>query len=256
MKRPIQYCLMGLILLFGQSTVAYAPGDCAKCHKKGSSESRLQIPLETYNLSVHAGKITCQDCHNGVLDDAHKTAKGSGSVDCGQCHEQENRHGTGAGSGSPPGCYSCHTRHGILPKDHTRSSVHPQNLKQTCGACHPAAAGDAGFLPWLPSVQIRTHGKQDLSCAYDEGDCLGCHQGRGAHGEERPISERDCYKCHLPSTGHLPLWGRVHPVPEAKQRVWSRFAGAVYTGAALVLFLGGLTFCVRRFSHRSGKRRE
>jgi hypothetical protein len=33
-------------------------------------------------------------------------------------------------------CSDCHTPHRNLPADDRRSSVHPQNLVQTCGRCH------------------------------------------------------------------------------------------------------------------------
>ncbi len=235
---------------------AYTTEDCIACHRTGSGKSVLLMNPEEYNRSVHAGEITCSDCHKNVIGEEHITARESGSVDCGQCHEQQNRHGVGSEKGTRPHCSSCHTRHGILKSDHEESSVHPEQLKRTCGACHAAQAGNAAFLPWLASLTVKTHGKQDLSCNYDKQDCLGCHQGQAAHGEETAINDRSCPACHFPSNDQAPLMGAIHPSAESRTTPWNALAKGVYGLTALLLLVGGFGFTVRRLSNKKPNRKR
>ena len=133
MRQIVRFSLVVLIFTAAQAGFAYTPQECISCHKTGSAESKLQISIDEYNASIHGEEeTTCQDCHSLVEDDKHQTTPGAGAVDCGSCHEQENRHGWKSTTGTRPQCYSCHTRHGILAKDDPRSSVHPRRLKQTC----------------------------------------------------------------------------------------------------------------------------
>ena len=255
MKNFLRYSLGVLVFLTVHNAWAYTPEDCVRCHKKGSGESTRQISWDEYALSVHAKEITCLDCHGGVIDENHITTKGSGKVDCGECHEQENRHGLRSQVESRPECYSCHTRHAIMQKDHEASSVHPDNLKQTCRSCHPEQSGEAGWLSWLSSVQIRSHGKQDFGFEYDEENCLGCHQGQGAHGEKMPLNHEECYKCHILQNGQTPLLGTIHPTGESKNRPSSPIVLVVYA-IAIILLLGGYRFYVRRASKKTRKLRK
>jgi hypothetical protein len=256
MRRPCQYGLAAMIFLLGHSLFAYEPEDCVRCHQPGSLESRLQIPLKAYEDSVHAGEITCQDCHRGVEDTAHKTDRGSGRVDCGPCHEQENQHGLGSERGIRPQCQACHGSHGIFRKDNKASRIHPQNLKETCGQCHPNQTGKSELLPWLTSVRIRSHGKQDFGYAYDSGDCLGCHQGRAVHGEPALVNDRNCHRCHMPIHGQSPLLGSIHPVQEGKTTPSFGFARAIYSIAVILAVLGAFGFFIRGFSCRSRRPRK
>lgn len=253
MKKIVPCILFCLLLLSARHLHAYTTEDCIECHRTGSGKSTLQIDLDEYNHSVHAGEITCRDCHKSVIDKRHITMKGSGSVDCGQCHEQQNRHGQGSENGTRPRCYSCHTRHDILKGDHTASSVHPEQLKKTCGACHPAQVGNAAFLPWLTSLKVRSHGKEDLGCSYDEKDCLGCHQGKAAHGETTVINDRSCPTCHFPSHGRSPLLGAIHPSPGSGSDPWNEFAKGIYGLAAILLLVGGFGFYIRKLTRKTPK---
>jgi hypothetical protein len=248
------WCAVFLFFLPGPSLFAYEPDECVNCHGEGSGKSALHMSMGEYENSVHHNEISCTDCHAGVVDEDHIKNSGSGRVDCGGCHDQVNRHGMGSRvMGARPQCYSCHTRHGIQGKDHPASSVHPDNLHRTCGSCHPAQTGDAGFLAWLPSVRIRTHGKQDFACDYDEADCLGCHQGRAAHGEETPRNQRDCWKCHFSTDDRRGVLGNVHPKPKDKKDTLDIIAGAIYGVAVALLLMGGCRFYTRRFYRNIGK---
>jgi hypothetical protein len=256
MKRFICGCSLLLLLVWALPVFSYEQADCLRCHGQGSSESNLTINQGAYEHSVHYKEITCLDCHTGIENDAHMKQKGSGKVDCHTCHDQENRHGlTAQGPGIRPKCNDCHTKHAILDKANPDSSVSPANFSKTCGPCHPAQFGETGVMTWLPSVQIKTHGKQDFSCDFDEQDCLGCHQGKGAHGEGTLLNDRDCWKCHFPKNGRARVMGNIHPKSKEKNDTRYIIAGAVYGVAAALLLFGGCCFYGRRFSTKSGNKK-
>lgn len=189
----------------------YTVEDCIECHQTGSEDSELHISVQDYQKSAHADETACQDCHTGVVDDDHQSTEGSGAVDCGQCHEQENRHGGNGLEVERPKCYDCHSRHNILAKTDPASTVHTAQLPATCAGCHPVASGkNKGYFAWFPSFQVASHNKADFSASFDKDNCLGCHQGAGAHGETEPIDEQTCYKCHSPALDSA-MWGLMHP---------------------------------------------
>lgn len=246
-----------LIILKADCGWTYTSEDCIRCHEEGSTGSVLRISVKEFESSVHGRDMTCEDCHAGVEDGGHETTKGSGAVNCGQCHEQKNRHGLQSKTGMYPGihrprCYSCHTRHNILEKDRVESSVHPGQLKETCRACHPAECGETDYLSKLPSMQIASHNKQDFNRSYEKDNCIGCHQGLAAHGESEPVNDQDCYKCHAPQKGHAPLWGYIHPKADLEKQPSVFWAAVIYQFFIVVLLWGGFRFFVLKFSGRSG----
>jgi cytochrome b subunit of formate dehydrogenase len=137
---------------------------CGACH------AEIQ---ETWAASIHGqaaalgapGAPVCTDCHgeHAILgkgepgSPVHKTRVAA--VTCGRCHADERLaerynlpldkvrtfadsfHGLAARGGQQTvaNCASCHGAHSVLPSRDPRSSVHPSNLPQTCGACHPGA---------------------------------------------------------------------------------------------------------------------
>jgi hypothetical protein len=176
-------------------------------------------------------------------------------VDCGKCHEQVNRHGSKTAGNDQPQCHACHTSHRILEKDDPSSSVHPSNLRGTCGVCHPVESGGADYLTWLPSVRIKSHPKQDFSVSYDQTNCLGCHQGAGAHGESGNINKQTCYGCHLTPEGHGALLGRIHPKADVQKQPATYAAAMVYQLSLAILLWYGFRLLIHRFKARSRNRR-
>ena len=256
MKKFIFYFSGLLVLLTAYDTLGYTPEDCIRCHKEGSPESRLNMSLKEYEASIHRREMPCQDCHTGVIDENHKTMKGSGAVDCSQCHDQENRHGFKSKNEHRPRCYSCHTTHAIFEKANELSSVHGKNLKKTCKTCHPVECGDRDYMSWLPSLQIASHNKQDFGQVFDADNCLGCHQGMAVHGEDAPINDQDCYKCHFSPEGEPLLLGYIHPQADLEKHPTIFAAGAVYLLLIMVLFSGGFVFCIRKLSRKRKDRRS
>jgi nitrate/TMAO reductase-like tetraheme cytochrome c subunit len=143
--------------------------DCGFCHPEEQAE---------YAQSVHgaaraAGNPdvpTCASCHGGhtvaaARDPASRVAPRNLPQTCASCHEEErlaSRYGMSAhryatyldsyhgvvnryGEAAVANCASCHGVHDIRPSSDPASSIHPDNLGRTCGACHPGAeAGLAG----------------------------------------------------------------------------------------------------------------
>ena len=135
---------------------------CGKCHSD---------VLEVYSQSVHGVAVKagskdapdCTSCHgeHNILAPAEAGSLVNptrvSTVTCGHCHAderlaarynmsqdklpsfQDSFHGLASRGGSQTvaNCASCHGIHNILASTDPRSTVHPKNLGQTCGRCHP-----------------------------------------------------------------------------------------------------------------------
>jgi len=249
MKVFLLFIALCLFTLKPGLSAAYDDADCRACHGIGSKESRLRVSLGEFEDSVHGRDLACADCHEDIVDESHEQARSS-TVDCTGCHEQPNRHGQGASGGAAPRCWDCHTRHHVLSPGSPRSSVHASNLTRTCRGCHPSETGDRDFLSALPAVRIASHGKQDFSTAYTMGNCLGCHQGKAAHGESERLSGDNCDRCHLRENGESPLLGRMHPEadPGAQPVVFA--SALLYQAGLWALVLAGFVFFTRARTKR------
>lgn len=215
----------------------YTPEDCIACHGPDGEDSSLHISVADYEASAHGAEITCLDCHTGVMDDTHMETEGARTVDCGACHDQENRHGMNGDASSRPACQDCHTRHHILGKADPNSTVHADRLPETCGGCHPVEAGETDFISWFSSFKISSHEKADFSRRYDKDNCLGCHQGKAAHGEETPIDDQDCHRCHGAPDAPGAMWGYMHPKVDAAEQPVTVASAALHQVFLLFLFV-------------------
>ncbi len=251
------FLLLGAIFLFfPQSTLAYTTEECLGCHETGNPKTRQQLSGSAFFKSVHGQNISCQECHVGIKDQNHQHQIGSGRVNCRGCHEQVNRHGRRSSKkGSPlPACQTCHTRHDILKKDNPASTVNPENLKKTCRGCHPRECGANNYWTYFPSLQVASHAKQDFSQHYRRSNCLGCHQGQAAHGEEQPLNSQSCSKCHGDLGGKASFLGYIHPQADPKTHP-AVFVSLVLDQAWLLLLgLGGIGILSARF--KRGRRKK
>lgn len=143
---------------------------CGKCHMNEKAE---------YNQSVHAEAIkkgnsdspSCITCHGdhqimAKSSPESKVAQGKQvSMLCSACHGSvelndkyglptgkvesyyESYHGLAVRGGSKyaADCASCHGSHMIKPSSDPASSIHRDNLSETCGKCHPGANLSAQF---------------------------------------------------------------------------------------------------------------
>lgn len=107
---------------------------CTDCHQ----EHNILSPLDSRS-SVYATKVAgvCSRCHDdqaiarqyGLLTGRYRTYA-------------ESYHGTASRFGDirVANCASCHGYHDIRPSSDPKSSIHPANIPQTCGRCHPGAS--------------------------------------------------------------------------------------------------------------------
>lgn len=135
----------------------------------------------------------CLDCHNA---DHKETAESSLLISYDRYRLSPH--------GKALACLSCHT--GITGEEHMEGGgTAPVN----CIGCHDAKKPQRNPLSRLLTFRIASHGKADLSGRYTTDNCLGCHQGTGAHGETEPVTPDNCHRCHSPDLPS-PLWGKFH----------------------------------------------
>ncbi|MEB3323263.1 MAG: cytochrome b/b6 domain-containing protein, partial [Synechococcaceae cyanobacterium] len=107
---------------------------CTDCHGEHRILSPAQPDSPTY--ATNMPKMTCERCHADVT----LAAKFGLDVDkVGQY--EDSYHGLASQSGrvTVANCGSCHGVHDVLPSSDPRSHIHPENLADTCGQCHPGA---------------------------------------------------------------------------------------------------------------------
>lgn len=137
---------------------------CAECHK----ESALAFDESVHAVALRKGNLdsaTCTDCH-GEHDIRKHTdpaspvhQKNVAQQVCADCHASlkltkkygiashtfqtfaDSYHGLAVRGGSVEvvNCASCHSSHAIKSEQDPTSTIHPSNLAQTCGECHPGA---------------------------------------------------------------------------------------------------------------------
>jgi cytochrome b subunit of formate dehydrogenase len=136
----------------------HSPEMCGTCHT---------LLLDDWtNMSAHgdawqAGNTeapVCTDCHSshGVADPTTDGNRLASAETCGDCHAEylttfrDSFHGKAGDLGFVQGatCSDCHTPHKNLAQDDPRSSVHPDNLVETCSECHEGVT--ASFVTFDP----------------------------------------------------------------------------------------------------------
>ncbi|MFC2170005.1 cytochrome c3 family protein [Acidobacteriota bacterium] len=106
---------------------------CTDCHSEHDISSHKDLSSSVYTTNVAE---VCSRCHDdealalqyGFLTSRLKTFS-------------DSFHGTASrfGEASVANCASCHGFHGIRPSSDPKSTIHPDNLPETCGKCHPGA---------------------------------------------------------------------------------------------------------------------
>ena len=144
---------------------------CGQCHTNILSD----FEISSHAVAFREGKQSapnCTSCHTAV---SHQKAPMSirdfnlQMIDsCSSCHEQQapsyrdTFHGQATALGYKPAasCADCHTPHKNLPATNPLSSVHKNNLVQTCASCHTDAT--AGFVTYDPHPQPRNPERSQL----------------------------------------------------------------------------------------------
>lgn len=148
------------------------PETCGKCHTEITKEFNEGIHGELV-IKGDSGSPVCTHCHgeHGILSPTDPRSPVSrarlAEATCTPCHESisltekygissgrrpkfiDNYHGLKTKSGDlfVANCASCHGFHMILPSSDPNSSIHPDNLQETCGECHPGMAAELAATP-------------------------------------------------------------------------------------------------------------
>ncbi|MGD8239449.1 MAG: hypothetical protein PVH68_12900 [Armatimonadota bacterium] len=137
---------------------------CVRCHDEQFNEYRDSVHGRAA-LEGNADVPICTDCHGEhyvrAADDLQSTVHPGAVVNtCASCHAsqaivgeygvpteqyysyRESYHGIANrhGSVAVANCASCHGAHDVRSSADPLSSVHPDNLQNTCGQCHRAAS--------------------------------------------------------------------------------------------------------------------
>jgi cytochrome b subunit of formate dehydrogenase len=128
------------------TTHAHAPDMCGQCHGLLLDDWKNSSAHGQAWLEDNAEAPVCTDCHSshGVDDPTSVEEKLASAGMCGECHTEYlltfrgTFHGKASNLGFEQGatCADCHTPHKNLSADDPRSSVHPDNVAETCGSCH------------------------------------------------------------------------------------------------------------------------
>ncbi len=197
--------------------------DCGVCHAP---------PVEQYSLGVHgtlaaqgvAEAPTCLDCHDyhATEDNAWPTSPTFPSNVpelCARCHREGEPaarrieehgyegpdivrsyvmsiHGKGlleSGLVVTATCPSCHTAHNELPPTDPNSSVHRDNIADTCGTCHHGIEEEyRTSIHWI----ARADAPDDRELPNCE-DCHTSHEiSRTGLGDFRLTMMNQCGRCH------------------------------------------------------------
>lgn len=137
---------------------------CARCHDKVAAEFRDSVHASAL-MKGNLDSPACTDCHGehdirkstDPLSPVHK--KNMAQEVCANCHASlrltkkyglashtfqtfsDSYHGLASRGGSLEvvNCASCHSSHRIKSQNDPTSTIHKDNLAQTCGQCHPGA---------------------------------------------------------------------------------------------------------------------
>ncbi len=158
---------------------------CSSCHGKHDVHPKDRTESKTHKANIPE---TCGKCHTNILRDWQTSAHGKALADgkkeapvcsschephaikrpdsavvrhqvadrCGNCHQKmegsfnDSFHGKAVtvNNAQAAACADCHTPHANLPASDRRSSIHPDNLGKTCGACHQNV--NTSFLSFDP----------------------------------------------------------------------------------------------------------
>lgn len=163
--------------------------ECGGCHQKEWKVYRASIHGTALLEEHKAGSASCADCHghHGILRPKNRDSRTYAhrvSETCAECHAdarlirrfglksdvvqtyRESFHGRAFSLDDrvqSANCASCHHYHAVYPANDPRSTVHPDNLRDACGKCHPGAsrnflqgkihASSAGDNPWASFVR-------------------------------------------------------------------------------------------------------
>jgi len=153
-----------------QSTINHfnIPDTCGECHKSVTKDYLEGIHGQLVKQRGAVDAPVCTTCHgeHGIIKPSDPRSPVSAAhvaeSTCAPCHESavlnekygvpagrlrsyiDSYHGLKAKAGDVhvANCASCHGAHRILPSADPTSSIHPDNLRHTCGECHPGISAE------------------------------------------------------------------------------------------------------------------
>ena len=141
---------------------------------RGSTESRLQIPVNDFQTSVHGESLACIDCHTALEDEQHTTIRKRAESIAGNVMTRL--------TGTDYSATAIIVPSAIIVIQNTASSLQTTNSRRFS----PQILSD---LPHLPSCSMRPN-KRPILAAFTEGriaqqtglqsivqrnNCIGCH---------------------------------------------------------------------------------
>jgi len=144
--------------------------NCVNCHARLSTPLRLTSRYAEWHMSTHKEKaVGCEKCHGG-------DPKSS---------DEKKAHG------------------GVIAPGDAKSRLHPQNLPETCNACHKG----------IVSSFVESKHYQNLKSAGLGPSCTTCHQHMASQVLYTPDeTSAMCSTCHNSPNKFLP------PSPEVPQK--------------------------------------
>jgi cytochrome b subunit of formate dehydrogenase len=125
---------------------ANSPEMCGSCHGMLLDEWKVK---SSHGIGWAEGSDdvpVCTDCHSShaIIDPITAEARLESADTCGDCHEEylttfrATFHGQASNLGLAVSatCSDCHTSHANLPAEDPHSSVHADNVVETCANCH------------------------------------------------------------------------------------------------------------------------
>ncbi|UCF39004.1 MAG: cytochrome b/b6 domain-containing protein [Acidobacteriota bacterium] len=115
---------------------------CTHCHGEHGiiSPDDPRSPVSRARVA----ESTCTPCHDSaVLNEKYGLASGRLSTFIDSYHGLKSK----AGDTHVANCASCHGVHRILPSSSPASTIHPDNLRETCGHCHPGISTEMASIP-------------------------------------------------------------------------------------------------------------
>lgn len=133
---------------------------CGQCHDTEATDYASSVHGKALAAGVREAP-TCTDCHSEhkIESLTHGSSRKISEDVCSRCHASErlntkynlpgdrvrtffdSYHGLASQYGSTlaANCGSCHGYHKVLPSTDPASTIHKNNLVETCGKCHPGA---------------------------------------------------------------------------------------------------------------------
>ena len=160
---------------------------CLDCHGTHRILGQTNPNSRTFPTRV---PMLCGECHRSGMDVAKRVKNEDAIVD----HYIESIHGKGllqSGLVVTAQCTDCHTAHQAQPSSDPRSSVHEDNVSQTCGSCHHGI--EEQFAQSIHSRLVNDTEKELPTC----NDCHSAHTIRRSDETGFKLEIMDqCGRCH------------------------------------------------------------